>query len=109
MRRHYTAEQRGQVVDFVGSGRTVSEAAARFGVGPSTASYWVRRAAEKAQHGRQRNARSATERPAFVRLVREPESTPLKLCVGGATLHVTPGFDAALLRAVVAALREDAP
>lgn len=109
MRRHYTAEQRGQVVDFVGSGRTVSEAAARFGVGTSTASYWVRRAAEKAQQARQRNARSAAERPAFVRLVREPEAACLELRVGGATLRVMPGFDAALLRAIVAALQEDAP
>jgi transposase-like protein len=109
MRRHYTAEQRGQLIDLVASGRSIREAAAHFGIGTSTASYWVRQAAAKARQVRQRDTKAGATAPAFVRLVREPEAACLELRVGGATLHVMPDFDPALLRAVVAALREDAP
>jgi transposase-like protein len=109
MRRHYTAEQRGQLVDFVASGRSVREAAARLGIAASTASYWVRRAAEKARQVRQREARRGGEPPAFARLVREHEVAAIEVRVGGATIPVGPGFDAELLRAVVAALRGEAP
>ena len=108
-RRHYTAEQRGQLIDLVASGRSIREAAARLGIGPSTAAYWVRQAAAKAQQAHQREAKACAAPPAFVRLVREPAAAALELRVGGAMLRVTPGFDAALLRAVVAALQEDAP
>ena len=107
MRRHYTAEQRGQLLDFVASGRSVPEAAARLGIATSTASYWVRRAAEKER--RQREARRGGEPPAFARLVREHEVASIEVRVGGATIQVGPGFDAELLRAVVAALRGEAP
>ena len=109
MRRHYTAEQRAQLVDFVASGRSVTEAAAHFGIGTSTASYWVRRAAANAKQLRQREARRGGELPAFVRLVREHEVASIEVRVGGATIQVAPGFDAELLRAVVAALRGEAP
>ena len=80
------------------------KAAARLSIATSTASYWVRRTANKARQVRQRNARP----PAFARLVREHEVASIEVRVGGATLHVAPGFDADLLRAVVAALREGA-
>jgi hypothetical protein len=40
--------------------------------------------------------------------VREYAVAAIEVRVGGATLQVTPGFDAALLRAVVAALRAEA-
>ena len=108
MRRHYTVEQRGQLLDLVASGRSVREAAARLGIGTSTASYWVRRAAEKARQVRQREAGRGGEPPAFARLVREHEVASIEVRVGGATIQVGPGFDAELLRAVVAALRGEA-
>ena len=109
MRRHYTAEQRGQLLDFVASGRSAREAAARLGIAPSTASYWVRRAAKSAKPPRQGAARRGGELPAFARLVREQEVAALEVRVGGATIQVAPGFDAELLCAVVAALRGEAP
>lgn len=108
MRRRYTAEQRARLVDLVASGRSVREAAAHFGIGTSTASYWVRRAAANASQLRQREARTGAVPPAFARLVREHEVASMEVRVGGATLHVAPGFDVDLLRAVVAALREGA-
>ena len=73
MRRHYTAEQRDQLLDLVASGRSVGEAAAHLGIAPSTASYWVRRATEKTRQVRRREARRGGEPPAFARLVREHE------------------------------------
>jgi len=109
MRRHYTAEQRGQLLDLVTSGRSVREAAARLDIAPSTASYWARRATERARQLRQREARRGGEPPAFARLVREHEVASIKVRVGGATIQVAPGFDAELLRAVVAALRGETP
>ena len=105
MRRHYTAEQRSQLLDLVASGRSVREAAARSGIAPSTASYWVRRATKKAKQPRQREARRGSEPPAFARLVREHEVASIEVRVGGATIQVAPGFDAELLRVVIAALR----
>lgn len=105
MRRQYTAKQRGQILDLVASGRSVREAAARLGIATSTASYWVRRAAEKARQVRQRDARRGGETPGFARLVREHEVAPIEIRVGGATIQVAPGFDAELLHAVIAVLR----
>ncbi len=110
MRRHYTTEQRGKLLDLVASGRSVREAAARFGIATSTASYWVRRAAEKAKQAREQDAKLRAEPITFLQLMSKAEAeaavASLDLRVGGATIRVTPGFDAALLRAVVAALRE---
>jgi transposase-like protein len=108
MRRHYTAAQRGQLLDLVASGRSVREAAARLGISTSTASYWVRRTHAKAKQLREQDARTHAVPPSFVRLVSEQEVASLEIRVGGATLHVAPGFDADLLRAVVAVLREGA-
>ena len=109
MRRHYTAEQRSQLLDLVASGRSVREAAARLGIVTSTASYWVRRATEKAKQLRQRETRRGGEPLAFARLVREHEVASIEVRVGGATIPVGLGFDAELLRAVVAALRGETP
>jgi transposase-like protein len=109
MRRHYTAEQRGQLLGLATSGRSVREAAARLGIAPSTASYWVRRATENARQPRQREARRGGEPLAFARLVRAHEVASIEVRVGGATIQVAPGFDAELLRAVVAALRGEVP
>jgi len=41
--------------------------------------------------------------------VREHEVASIEVRVGGATIQVAPGFDAELLRAVVAALRGEVP
>lgn len=109
MRRHYTADQRGQLLDFVTSGRSVREAATHLGIATSTASYWVRQATKKARQVRQREARRGGEPPAFARLVHKHEVASIEVRVGGATIQVGLGFDAELLRAVVAALRGEAP
>jgi transposase-like protein len=109
MRRHYTAEQRGQLLELVASGRSVRETAARLGIVTSTASYWVRQATAKARQVRPRAARRGGEPPAFARLVREHEAASIEVRVGGATIQVAPGFDAELLRAVVVALRGEVP
>jgi transposase-like protein len=107
MRRHYTKKQRSGVVDLVNSGRaTVSEAAARLGVTPSTAYYWMR--------ARRAGATPASKvgrpaEPKFVRLVRSSEiDAAISVRVGNAEIQVRREFDADLLRAVVEALRGDA-
>jgi transposase-like protein len=107
MRRHYTKKQRSGLVELVNTGRsTVSEAAARLGVTPSTAYYWMR--------GRRAGATPASEmgrpaEPTFVRLVRSTEiDAAIAVRVGNAEIQVRREFDADLLRAVVEALRGDA-
>jgi transposase-like protein len=100
MRRQYTSKQRSELVELVTAGRaTVSEAAARMGVAPSTAYYWVRRGSPVSK------ARGLAE-PTFVRLV--PTSAihaAITLRVEGAEIQVGRDFDRDLLRAVVEALR----
>jgi len=111
MRRQYTSKQRSELVDLVTAGRaTVSEAAARIGVAPSTAYYWVRRGgavvrAPQARASSVSKARGLAE-PTFVRLV--PTSAihaAITLRVEGAEIQVQRDFDRDLLRAVVEALR----
>jgi len=107
MRRHYTRKQRSGLVELVNTGRaTVSEAAARLGVSPSTAYYWMR-----ARRGEATLA-SKLGRPAdptFVRLVRSSEvDAAISVRVGNAEIQVRRDFDADVLRAVVEALRGDA-
>jgi transposase-like protein len=91
----------------VSEGRaTVAEAADRFGVTRSTAYLWARQAREKREGAERKKGRSAAT---FVELVaRAPSAAHLAISVGGAQLDVRPGFDADLLRAVVAALRGEA-
>ena len=117
MRRHYTAEKRGQLVELVTStGATIAAAAAQLGVQKSTASYWVRKARKPTRRaGRSRSPASATAiagiaaEPTFVRVVRGSETaSSIEVWTGKVTIRVRPGFDAELLRAVVAALSEDA-
>jgi transposase-like protein len=116
MRRHYTAEKRAQLVELVTStGATIAAAAAELDVQKSTASYWVRTARKPAR--RARRSRSAT--PATPSTARTAEPTfalvrgsvaahSIEVWTGKVAIRVRPGFDAELLRAVVAALSEGA-
>ena len=112
MRRHYTDEQRTELVDLVTAGRTTTAAAAdRFGVRRATAYYWVKQWAAKASRRRAavRPARSRKARApvptTFVQLVRSGDlAAAIGVRVGGAEVQVRRGFDAQLLRSVVEAL-----
>lgn len=110
MRRQYTGKQRAELVDLVRSGgATVAEAAARLGVTPSTAYYWVRRTTPMGGRRRFREARAAKRplpyQPAFVRVVPSTAvDTAISVRVGMAEIQVRRNFDAEHLRAVVEAL-----
>jgi len=115
MRRQYTAEKRAELVELVTStGATIAAAAAELDVQKSTASYWVRKARKPTR--RARRSRSATPttastasaaEPTFARLVRGSETaSSIEVWAGKIAIRVRPGFDAELLRAVVAALSE---
>jgi transposase-like protein len=94
MRRRYTAQQREHLIEAVRtSGEPVGVVAGRMGVCMATAYLWIK-------------AAQTTKRPQFARLVPEPQAAAasLVLRVGGAAIRVHRGFDADLLRAVVAAL-----
>ena len=108
MRKRYTEEERSALVDLVTDrGATVSEAAARLGVRASTAYLWVRKAAEASGRRPGRRGRAAGP-PTFVQVVRAAElAAMMAVRVGSAEVQVRRGFDAALLRAVVEALRGD--
>jgi transposase-like protein len=110
MRKHYTSRQRSELVDLVTTGRaTMSEAAARLGVTPSTAYYWMKRKRDaEAGFSRTSKARRVAG-PTFVRLVSSSEvQAAIAVRVGGAEVQVRRDFDADLLRAVVEALRRGA-
>jgi transposase-like protein len=114
MRRHYTDEQRSELVGLVTMRRaTVPQAAARLGVTTSTAYNWVRRAAAPgaAAHRPSGPARAVSVAPTltFVEVARPGERGAAVLVrVAGTEIEVRHGFDAALLRDVVAALRDEA-
>ena len=102
MRKQYPAEKRKRLLALVTSGGvSVGDAAQRLDVRPATAYYWVRQAAPPAPVATQ----TAEPAASFVQLVRAtaPMSC-IEVSVGAATISVKPGFDAELLRAVVAAL-----
>lgn len=95
MRKRYTAEQRERLIAEVRAGEAVPVVAARMGVGASAAYLWIKEA-------------RAASKPTFAKLV--PASTPLSslvLEVGRTRVRVEAGFDAALLRQVVAALSSE--
>ena len=113
MRRHYTDEQRTDLIGLVTTRRaTVPQAAARLGVTASTAYNWVRQAAAPAAAahrapgpGRVSTAPALT----FVEVARPVEpAAAVVVRVDGLAIEVRHGFDAELLRDVVAALREEA-
>lgn len=84
----------------------MAAAAARLGVSVSTAFRWVR-ASSSGEAGAPARAAST---PRFIELVSASASAArLVVRVGGAEIEVETGFDPVLLRAVVAALAEDAP
>jgi transposase-like protein len=93
MRKQYTAEQRAKLIAEVrATGERVSEVAKRMGVTSSSAYLWMKAAAA-----------TAPGAPVFARVVPARRAS-LRLEVGGAALVVEAGFDAELLRQVVAAL-----
>ena len=113
MRRQYTQEQRSELVDLVAAGGvTIREAATRLGVGASTASYWVRKAAKTATGtaGPRRRPSLAAKAltappPTFLQLVHAGDtSSIITIRIGNAAIEVRRGFDAELLRAVAVAL-----
>jgi transposase-like protein len=94
MSRRYTAKQREHLIETVRtSGEPVKTVAERMGVSAATAYLWMK-------------AVRSTKRPQFARLMSETQRpvASLELRVGGAAIRVDAGFDAELLRAVVAAL-----
>jgi len=121
MSKHYTTAQRAKLTSLVASGEaTPRAAAARLGVPESTAYYWLRagrRATAIALTRRSAGPSAAAGRPRardtpppFARLVRAADgASPLTLRIGAIALEVRPGFDAGLLREVVATLTEVAP
>jgi transposase-like protein len=110
MRRQYTGKQRAELVDLVRSREaTVAEAAARLGVTPSTAYYWVRGTAPAEAGRRRRPTRAAktpsSAQPAFVRVVPSTAvDTAISVRVGLVEIQVRCNFDPQHLRAVVDAL-----
>jgi transposase-like protein len=93
MRRRFTAEERERFVEEVRAGASVRDAAARRGLNTSLGYRWMQTA-------------GASRGPKFARLVTTATAPPstITVHVGAATLRVEAGFDADLLRAVVAAL-----
>ena len=114
MRRQYTAEKRAELVELVTStGATIAAAAAELGVQKSTASYWVRKARKPTRRARRPRSAAPTTastasaaEPTFARLVCGSETASIKVWTGKIAIRVRPGFNAELLRAVVAALSE---
>ena len=117
MRRQYTAEKRAQLVELVTStGATIAAAATELDVQKSTASYWVRKARKPTRRARRSRSAAPTAagtasavEPKFARLIRGSATGPsIEVWTGMVAIRVRPGFDAELLRAVVAALSEGA-
>src|SRR3954465_7279218 len=117
MRKKYTAAQRASLIDLVTTGQaTPLAASAKLGVTESTAYYWLKCAGQRSlalarvpEASRTRSLKRAqlTAVPMFARRVRAPEAaSPITLRIGRVTIAVSPGFDPALLRDVVAALAE---
>lgn len=94
MRKIYKRSERAELVAAVQRGEPVPSAARRLGVTTSTAYAWMRR-----------SEGSDPAPPTFIELVTAgTSSAALVVRVGTAEIEVRAGFDAGLLRAVVAAL-----
>lgn len=103
----YTADQRSRLIDLARSGTTIAAAAAELGVTASTAYQWVRAARPAASRGMQESGRGSPRpaRPQFARLVpSDARGATVVVRVAGAAIEVRPGFDAELLRQVIAVL-----
>ncbi|MBE7453697.1 MAG: helix-turn-helix domain-containing protein [Kofleriaceae bacterium] len=102
MRKPYERGERAALIRAVQEhGEAVPTAAARLGVGLSTAYRWMR------------SAPATRPAPMFIEVVPERERAApgpacLRVRVGGAEIEVQAGFDARLLREVVEALGGDA-
>jgi transposase-like protein len=96
MREPYSERERAELIRAVRDrGEPVAVATARLGVHVSTAYRWLRT----------QPAPPPAPAPAFALVVAAPAAgTRLRVLVGAAAIEVEPGFDADLLRAVVAAL-----
>ena len=91
-------------------GEPATAAAARLGMSVSTAFRWVRGFVGDREVPSDGATARAASRPTFVELVpASGREARLVVRVGGAEIEVEAGFDAVLLRAVVAALAGDAP
>lgn len=94
MRKRHTAEDRQRLIAEVrATGEVPRVVAERLGICASSAYRWMKEASEQGV-------------PVFARVVRSQASSRpgLELRLGRATIRVEVGFDAELLRAVVAAL-----
>jgi transposase-like protein len=95
MGKRYKAKERERLIETVrASGEPVKVVAQRLGVRESTAYYWMRRA-------------QRAEPPKFARVIPAPwtSETSLSIEVEGVVIRLDAGFDATLLREVVAALK----
>jgi hypothetical protein len=93
MSKRYKATERDRLLEAVRtSGEPVKVVAKRLGVRESTAYYWTKQ------------ARRAVP-PKFARVVPAAQAASLSIGVGGVVIRLDAGFDAGLLREVVAALK----
>lgn len=95
MGKRYKANERERLIETVrASGESVKAVAKRLGVKESTAYYWMRGSRER-------------QRPQFARVIRAPlmPTASMSIDVGGVVIRLDAGFDAELLREVVAALK----
>ena len=109
MRRRHTVEERERLIAEVrSSGETARVVAERMGVCASSAYRWMKEVASVATTAAPRVASSARSAPVFARVVpgRVVKRAGLTVEVGRAMIRVEAGFDAELLRGVVAALSD---
>jgi transposase-like protein len=100
MRKIYRRSERAELLAAVKRGEPVPNAARRLGVTPSTAYRWVDRS-----KGSKGGALAPLMPPTFIEVMTAgTPSTAILVRVGAAEIEVRAGFDASLLRAVVAAL-----
>jgi transposase len=95
MGKRYRVKERARLVETVrASGEAVKVVAKRLGVKESTAYYWMKRAGK-------------AETPKFARVIPTAPSSraSMSIDVEGVVIRLDAGFDAALLREVVAALQ----
>ena len=98
MRKRHTVEERERLIAEVrATGETPRAVAERLGICGSSAYRWMKEASAST---------SAQGAPVFARMVRSrsASSSGLSVQLGPATIRVEAGFDAELLRSVIAAL-----
>jgi transposase-like protein len=95
MGKRYNAKERERLIETVrASGEPVKVVAQRLGVRESTAYYWMKRSRR-------------AESPKFARVIPTPQTPEVSLSieVEGVVIRLDAGFDAALLREVIVALK----